>query len=105
MRTRANTGWRGWEVSGMLYFNTGLPSSVTTLAGTDPAGLGILGGASTANPRPNLVCDPNQSAPHTRFQWFNASCFQNVPPSVHLPGNAGVGVVEGPGFERVDLAL
>jgi hypothetical protein len=24
---------------------------------------------------------------------------------VHVPGDAGVGVVEGPGFERVDLAL
>jgi outer membrane receptor protein involved in Fe transport len=94
----------GWEVSGVLYFNTGLPGTVTTLAGTDPAGLGIVG-ASTASPRPNMVCDPNQNAPHTRFQWFNAACFQNVPSGVHLPGNSGVGVVEGPGFERVDLAL
>jgi outer membrane receptor protein involved in Fe transport len=94
----------GWEVSGVLYFNTGVPGTVTTLAGTDPAGLGIVG-ASTASPRPNMVCDPNQNAPHTRFQWFNAACFQNVPAGVHVPGNAGVGVVEGPGFERVDLAL
>jgi outer membrane receptor protein involved in Fe transport len=94
----------GWELSGILYFNTGLPNTVTTLAGTDPAALGILG-PSSASPRPNMVCDPNQNAPHTRFQWFNASCFQNVPAGVHVPGNAGRGVVEGPGFERVDLAL
>jgi len=43
--------------------------------------------------------------PISRFQWFNAACFQNVPAGVHLPGNAGTGVVEGPGFERLDLAL
>jgi hypothetical protein len=44
----------GWELSGVLYFNTGLPNTVTTLAGTDPAALGILG-PSTASPRPNMV--------------------------------------------------
>lgn len=93
----------GWEVSGVLYFNTGLPNTITTLAGTDPAGLGILG-PSTAGPRPDMVCDPNQNAPHTRFQWFNPACFQNVPAGVHVPGNAGRGVARGPGFERVDLA-
>ncbi len=94
----------GWEVSGVLYFNTGTPNTITTLAGTDPSGLGILG-SSAASPRPNMVCDPNQNAPRTRFQWFNASCFSNVPTGVHLPGNAGRGVAEGPGFERVDLAI
>jgi hypothetical protein len=94
----------GWEISGVTYFNTGLPNTITTLAGTDPSGLGILG-PSSAGPRPDMVCDPNQGAPHTRFQWYNASCFQNVPAGVHRPGNAGRGVASGPGFERVDLAL
>jgi hypothetical protein len=94
----------GWEISGVTYFNTGTPNTVTTSAGTDPAALGILG-PSVSSPRPDMVCDPNQNAPHTRFQWFNAACFQNVPAGGHLPGNAGRGVVTGPGFERVDLGL
>ncbi|MDP8982993.1 MAG: TonB-dependent receptor [Acidobacteriota bacterium] len=96
----------GWEISGVTYFNTGAPNTVTTLAGTDPAALGILG-PSAASPRPDMVCDPNAGAPHTRFQWFNGKCFQNVDVAsgVHLPGNAGRGVVRGPGFERVDLGL
>ena len=93
----------GWEVSGVLSLNTGLPNTIATLAGTDPADLGILG-SSAAGPRPDMVCDPNSGGPHTRFQWFNASCFQNVATGVHVPGNAGRGVVEGPGFERIDLA-
>ena len=94
----------GWEISGVTYFNTGTPNTVTTAAGTDPAGLGILG-PSVSSPRPDMVCDPNKDAPHTRFQWFNPACFQNVAAGVHRPGNAGRGVVIGPGFERVDLGL
>ena len=94
----------GWQASAVTYFNTGLPLTVTTAAGTDPAALGIIG-SSASSPRPDMVCDPNQNAPHTRFQWFNTACFQNVPTGVHLPGNAGRGVVRGPGFERVDLGL
>jgi outer membrane receptor protein involved in Fe transport len=96
----------GWEVSAVTYFNTGAPNTVATSAGTDPAALGILG-ASASGPRPDMVCDPNANAPHTRFNWFNAACFQNVNTAagVHIPGNAGRGVVRGPGFERVDLGL
>jgi len=94
----------GWQASAVTYFNTGLPLTVTTAAGTDPAALGILG-ASASSPRPDMVCDPNQGGAQTRFQWFNTACFQNVPTGVHLPGNAGRGVVRGPGFERVDLGL
>ncbi len=94
----------GWEASAVTYFNTGLPLTVTTAAGTDPAALGIIG-SSASSPRPDMVCDPNVNAPHTRFQWFNTACFQNVPTGVHLPGNAGRGTVTGPGFERVDIGL
>ena len=94
----------GWEASVVTYFNTGAPYTITTAAGTDPAALGILG-SSSAGPRPDMICDPNSGAPHTRFKWFNTNCFQNVPAGVHRPGNAGRGVVEGPGYERVDLGL
>lgn len=95
----------GWEVSGVTYFNTGAPNTVATLAGTDPAALGILG-PSQAGPRPDQVCDPNAGAPHTRFQWFNTGCFQNVNAATdHRPGNTGRGTVTGPGFERVDLGV
>jgi len=95
----------GWEISGLMYFNTGAPNTAGTLAGTDPAALGILG-ASASSPRPDEVCDPNKGAPHTRFQWFNTACFQNVNAATdHRPGNAGRGTILGPGFERVDLGI
>src|SRR5260221_319987 len=60
----------GWQTSAVTYFNTGLPLTVTTAAGTDPAALGILG-ASASGSRPDMVCDPNQGGARTRFQWFN----------------------------------
>lgn len=94
----------GWEISGILILNSGLPNTVVTSAGTDPAALGILG-PSAASARPDMVCDPNKGGDKTRFAWFNASCFKDVPPGVHIPGNAGRGVVRGPGSERVDIAL
>ncbi len=96
----------GWEISGVTYFNTGAPNTVITSAGTDPAALGIIG-SSSASPRPDMVCDPNSGAPRNRFTWFNAACFQDVNAAGgdHRPGNAGRGVVTGPGFERVDLGI
>ena len=37
-------------------------------------GLGFIP-ALIAGGRPNLLCDPNENAPHTQQQWFNTACF------------------------------
>jgi hypothetical protein len=88
----------GWELSGIANYYSGLPYTVTT-SGTDPAGLGIIG-SSPSSLRPNLTCDANNiNAPHTRYQWFNTSCFPNPAAGVHTVGNEGRGVVRGPGYE------
>jgi hypothetical protein len=94
----------GWQISGITTFGTGNPFTVTTSAGTDPAGLGILG-SSTASPRPNQVSDPNANAPHTITQWFNTSAFVNVAAGSTQPGNAGRYTVAGPGYQRWDFSL
>ncbi len=93
----------GWQVSGIVQADSGLPLTVTT-SGVDPGGLGLLG-ASAASARPDMTCDPNANAPHTLTKWFNTGCFANVPTGVIRPGNAGRGVVTGPGFQRWDLSL
>ena len=87
----------GWQISGIASYYTGLPYTVTT-ANVDPAGLGIIG-SSPASLRPDLVCDAAANAPETRYQWFNTSCFQNVPTGQHRVGNEGRGVIRGPGYE------
>ncbi len=93
----------GWQISGITQVGSGLPFSPTT-SSVDPAGLGFLG-ASAAGPRPDWICDPNSNAPHLPTQWFNTSCFANVPAGTVRPGNAGRGVINGPGYQRWDTSL
>jgi len=96
----------GWQLSGITSFGTGLPFTVTT-SNVDPAGLGFLG-SSAASSRPDMVCDPNANAPHNRNLnglWFNPSCFQPVPQGAVRAGNAGRGVVRGPGYSKWDVSL
>jgi hypothetical protein len=93
----------GWQVSGTTQIGSGNPLTPTT-SGTDPSGLGLLG-SSAASARPDMVCDPNSGAPHTILQWFNTACFQDVAAGTIRPGNAGRGVILGPGFQNWNLSL
>jgi hypothetical protein len=98
----------GWQASGIVTYNTGLPFTVTTSA-YDPAGLGFIP-AAIAGGRPNLLCDPNAGAPRTQQQFFNTACFEANPAATatnisNTPGSAGRGVVEGPDTKRVDFTM
>jgi hypothetical protein len=93
----------GWQISGITTYYTGSPFTVIT-SSVDPAGLGILG-ASGASPRPDMTCNPNDGAPHTVAQWFNTSCFVQVAQGTVRPGNAGRGVIRGPGFGNWDVSV
>ena len=96
----------GWEVSGIITLQTGLGFTPTT--NFDAAGLGNIPALIAGN-RPNVVCDPNATAPHTFEQWFDKSCFQANPTSgtgvANVVGNAGRGIIDGPPTERVDFSL
>jgi hypothetical protein len=99
----------GWQVSGLVTFQTGLPFTATT-SSFDAAGLGNNPAAVAGN-RPNMLCDPNANAPHTQQQYFNISCFQLNPALsantglVNTPGNAPRGGINGPPTKRFDLSL
>ena len=101
----------GYQVSGIFTYQTGLPFTVTT-SNFDPAGTGVI----NANPagRPNVSCDPNAGALHIRTAYFVTSCFLPNPANTdntrllgykNIPGNAGRGIVHGPGTARVDFTL
>jgi hypothetical protein len=92
----------GWEVSGIVYANTG--SHLTVTASRDPAGLGVRGNSNSSG-RPDLVGDPQQGAPHTIAEWFNKAAFALVPAGQVRPGNERRGTVVGPGYVRWDAAL
>lgn len=97
----------GWEVSGLGYFNTGLPLNVTT-SGLDPAGVGVVSSSSVSSGRPDRIADPNQpgSYPiHNRLHWFNVNAFTAVPAGQVRGGNAQRNAVQGPGWWRVDTGL
>lgn len=98
----------GWQASGIITYNTGLPFTPTVSA-FDPAGLGLIPPPTTVA-RPNMTCDPNQNAPRTPQQWFNTSCFQFTPTTndgtfQNIVGTGGRGTVFGPATKRVDFTL
>jgi hypothetical protein len=95
----------GWQVSGIVYYYSGLGFSATT-SGFDYAGLGFLGN-SPSGARPFMTCDPNQNGPRTFGQWFDTSCFTN--PSAtsgnNKVGNEARNVIVGPPTTRFDATL
>jgi hypothetical protein len=96
----------GWQVSGIVTYQTGLPFTVT-YSGFDPAGIGFLG-SSPVSGRAFLIGDPNTGGAQTREQWFNTAAFLQPPtPSsfAAVPGTAARGIVEGPPTFRVDFTV
>ncbi len=97
----------GWQASGIATYNAGLPFTAVT-SNLDYAGLGLILANPTA--RPNLLCNPNDNAPHTLQQWFNTACFQTNPANTatglpNTPGTAGRGLINGPPTTRFDFTL
>ncbi|HWC98907.1 MAG TPA: TonB-dependent receptor [Candidatus Sulfopaludibacter sp.] len=117
----------GWELSGIISTYTGQPISITgtglnsalaSVGNVDPAGLGIVGVASSpASARPDVVCDPTANAARTYAtglaasvvnggpSWFNIACYQAVPNGAVRPGNASRYAVIGPGYFNWDASL
>jgi hypothetical protein len=93
----------GWELSGLIYYYSGTPLTVTE--GTqDPGGIGCLI-SSPVSCRPDTTGTPNQGAGHTIPAFFLTSVFQQVPNGQTRVGNSGRGIVTGPTFQRWDLAV
>jgi len=120
----------GWELSGIYAVNSGLPLTATMSAGSnvyyngltsiynptltnggtanDAAGLGIVGN-SAASLRPSQVLNPNNGyglqSLHRRLEWFNPTAFIAPSPSSYQVGNERRGVIQGPGFNRLDVGV
>jgi len=92
----------GWELSGVVYAETGVPLTVVGVD-RDPAGLGFFG-FNLIQGRPDQVGDPNRHAPHTIDRWFNTEAFAAPPEDGIRPGSAHPASVRGPGAIRLDAA-
>jgi hypothetical protein len=105
--TNANEGWeryllRGWETYGIVTLQSGRPFTVALLSEIDNSGTGrsILGFG--ANDRPNVVGNPELSN-RTTLQWFDTAAFAFPAPGTF--GNAGRNILDGPGFQNVNMSL
>ena len=101
----------GFQVAGVFTKQSGTPLTVTQAAGSfvrngvtittlsDPLDTAIA-------IRPNLICDPNlSSSERTVTRWFNTDCFDPVVTTSTSFGNAGRGIIRGPGIQQFDLSL
>jgi len=92
----------GWQLNGIVQWQTGFPLTVV-----DPSGT-----IRFLTERPAVVCDPNDVATPSNDQirggstWFNTACFARRPLAATAePSNQGRNTVRGPGFARTDLSL
>ncbi|MEO7271659.1 MAG: carboxypeptidase regulatory-like domain-containing protein [Vicinamibacterales bacterium] len=85
----------GWQVSGIATVRGGLPLTVTQTQGVLSTGTGN---------RPNRICDGRLSNP-TIDRWFDTSCFVATSDNTGTYGNAGRGIIRGPGSFNIDASL
>ena len=96
------TNWLfgNWQVSGIHVIQGGVPLTA------------ILGGSTVLNlgsdrvARPNLIANPELSrSQRTAERWFNTDAFTLPGPPPQAFGNAGVGMMRGPGLANFDFSL
>ncbi len=85
----------GWQVSGIFLWRGGLPLTVTQSQGVLSTGTGN---------RPNRICSGVLSNP-TIDHWFDTSCFVPTTDTTATYGNAGRGIIRGPGSVNLDASL
>lgn len=85
--------FNGWQISGINSFQSGTPLTITIPS--DRAGVG------SASQRPDIV--GSLMTPHTLQQWFSPGSF--ALPALGTFGNAGRGLVRGPGINNWDVSF
>ena len=84
----------GWQISTITMLETGPWLTPQTAPAQDQANLNILGRG--AQLRPDRIGNGNISNPNPD-NWFNINAFAPTPEAAGRIGNAGVGILEGPG--------
>lgn len=92
----------GWQTFGIVTLQSGRPFTVALLPEIDISNTGRSTLGFGANDRPNVVGSAKLSH-RTPDQWFNTSAFAF--PAFGSFGNAGRNILDGPGFQNVNLSL
>lgn len=86
----------GWQLNGIQTFMTGFRFTPSSAQNTLGAGSG--------GQRPDRIANGNlPSDERTLDRWFDIAAFRTPPPFTY--GNAGRGILEGPGTKQVDLSV
>lgn len=89
-----------WQVSGIHVVQSGLP--LTAILG----GNTVLNLGSDRAARPNIVTNPElPSSQRSVERWFNTDAFTTLSPAPRAFGNAGVGIMRGPGLADFDFSI
>ncbi len=88
----------GWQLSTVTLLETGPWLTPMTTPSQDQSGTNVLGRG--AQLRPDRIGNGNISNP-TPDEWFDINAFAPTPAGAGRIGNAGVGILEGPGTVTV----
>jgi hypothetical protein len=92
----------GWELTSITLLETG-PWLTPNISGSyDASNTNVLNRGAYLRPD---VASHSSYAGQSRANYFNPAAFQQTPADAGRFGNAGVGVLEGPGTEAVSLGL
>jgi len=92
----------GWELSGVLLFQSGPFMSVATTS--DPCGCGYNAFNATGG-RADTVKGVNPYAGQSIDQWINPNAFADPGDAIGRFGNSSAGNVVGPGTQAISLSL
>ncbi|MCA1562538.1 MAG: TonB-dependent receptor [Acidobacteria bacterium] len=97
-----NVWLEGWELHGIVTLQSGRPFTIALRpdidqSNTDRSNLGF-----GYNDRPNVNGDPSLSDPDSDA-WFNIAAFSL--PAFGTFGNAGRNILDGPGYQNVNLGI
>jgi hypothetical protein len=93
----------GWDVTGITLFQSG-PFLTPSFSNGDPSGTGTTTRGFTATQRPDRVGDGHLENP-TADAYFDRTAFVRPADNIGRFGNAGVGILEGPGTRVFSMTL
>ena len=93
----------GWDVTGVLLLQSG-PFLTPFFGNGDPSGTGTTTRGFTSTQRPDVVGDGNLENP-TVGAYFDQSAFERPANNIGRFGNAGVGILRGPGTSVFSMTL
>jgi hypothetical protein len=99
----ANPIVQGWELAGVLLFQSG-PFLTVSVSGADPAGVGFP--QIEGNGRADIVSGVSVYPTNQGIsQWLNPAAFAVPPNNIGRFPDSPVGVAQGPGTQSVSLSL